>query len=112
MILLKERAAEASSSGGPLKASHSGKTDGSKPTTPPARNQAAIAAATKDLQIEAAVEAAHIASISARHFCENVAIGDIAVAEHNLSVAITHLREATAQFRAWQGKPLSREASQ
>jgi hypothetical protein len=65
------------------------------------------------LQLDAAAEAAWIASIAARHFEENCTIGDFGLAEYNLDVAIVHLREAAAQFRLWQGKPLpTREAGQ
>jgi hypothetical protein len=67
---------------------------------------AAVQAAIKGLTLDAAAGAAHVASISARHFVDNCEIGDFRVAEYNLRVAVTHLREAAAMFREWQGKPL------
>ena len=70
------------------------------------RNPRAVAAAIKDLTIEYASEAAWIASVYARHFVEDVEIGDLWSAEHDMRGAILHLREAAAQFRKWQGKPL------
>jgi hypothetical protein len=70
------------------------------------RNPAAVAVAIKDLTIEYAVDAAHIASVSARHFVEDIEIGDMWSAEHDLRMAVLHLKEAAAKFREWQGKPL------
>ena len=70
------------------------------------RNPAAVAAAIKDLTAEGASEAAHIASVYARHFVEDMEIGDVWSAEHDMRGAVLHLREAAAQFRKWQGKPL------
>jgi hypothetical protein len=69
------------------------------------RNPAAVAAAIKDLTAEWASEAAHIASVYARHFVEDMEIGDLWSAEHDMRGAILHLREAAARFREWQGKP-------
>src|ERR1700730_13103167 len=57
------------------------------------RNPAAVAAAIKDLNAEYACEAAHIASVYARHFVENMEIGDLWSAEHDMRGAILHLRE-------------------
>jgi hypothetical protein len=69
---------------------------------PDATNQAppsaAVAAAIADLTIDASVEAAHIASVTARHFAEQVEIGDLFAAEHSLAVAVRHLREAIVQI--------------
>ncbi len=48
------------------------------------------------------VEAAHIASVYARHFVEDMEIGDLWSAEHDMRA----LREAAAKFREWLGKPL------
>jgi hypothetical protein len=62
-----------------------------------------VAAAIADLTIDASVEAAHIASVTARHFAEQVEIGDLFAAEHSLAVAVRHLREAIVQFAEWQG---------
>ena len=70
------------------------------------RNPRAVAAVIKDLNAEYASEAAHIASVYARHFVENMEIGDLWSAEHDMRGAILHLREAAAKFREWQGKPL------
>jgi len=70
------------------------------------RNPRAVSAAIKDLTIEYASEAAWIASVYARHFVEDVEIGDLWSAEHDLNGAILHLREAARMFREWQGKPL------
>ena len=70
------------------------------------RNPSAVAAVIKGLNAEYACEAAHIASVYARHFVEDMEIGDIWCAEHDMRGAILHLREAAAQFRKWQGKPL------
>jgi hypothetical protein len=70
------------------------------------RNPAAVAAAIKDLTAEYAVEAARIASIYAVHFVEDMGIGDVWSAEHDMRGAVLHLKEAAAQFREWQGKPL------
>jgi hypothetical protein len=70
------------------------------------RNPRAIAAVIKDLNAEYASEAAHIASVYARHFVENMEIGDLWSAEHDMRGAILHLREAAAKFRECQGKPL------
>lgn len=70
------------------------------------RNPAAVAATVKDLTAEWASEAAHIASVYARHFVDDMEIGDLWSAEHDMRGAILHLREAAAQFRKWQGKPL------
>ena len=70
------------------------------------RNPRAVTAAIKDLTAEYASEAAHIASVYARHFVEDMEIGDLWCAEHDMRGAILHLREAAAQFRKWQGKPL------
>src|ERR1700730_10558771 len=70
------------------------------------RNPRAVAASIKDLIAEAASEAAHIASVYARHFVEDMEIGDVWSAEHAMRGAVLHLREAAAQFRKWQGKPL------
>ena len=70
------------------------------------RNPAAVAAAIKDLTAEGASEAAHIASVYARHFVEDMEIGDLWSAEHDMRGAILHLREAAAKFREWQGRPL------
>lgn len=71
----------------------------------------AVEAAISDLTIDVAVEAAHIASVTARHFVENVELGDLWAAEHSLGVAIKHLREAAANFRAWQAiKASAKEA--
>ena len=67
---------------------------------------AAVRAALKDLNAEYASEAAHIASVYARHFVENMEIGDLWSAEHDMRGAVLHLREAAAKFREWQGKPL------
>ena len=66
----------------------------------------AVAAAIKDLTAEHAVEAAHIASVYANHFVDDMEIGDLWSAEHDMRGAILHLREAAARFREWQGKPL------
>jgi hypothetical protein len=66
----------------------------------------AVAAAIKDLTAEYAVEAARIASIYAAHFVEDMGIGDLWAAEHDMRGAVLHLREAAAKFREWQGKPL------
>jgi hypothetical protein len=80
------------------------------PKTAPAqdkfRNPRAVAAVIKDLNAEYASEAAHIASVYARHFVEDMEIGDLWSAEHDMRGAILHLREAAAKFREWQGKPL------
>ena len=70
------------------------------------RNPRAVAAVIKDLNAEYASEAAHIASVYARHFVEDMEIGDLWSAEHAMRGAILHLREAAAKFRDWQGKPL------
>jgi hypothetical protein len=70
------------------------------------RNPRAVAATLKDLTAEWASEAAHIASVYARHFVDDMEIGDLWSAEHDMRGAILHLREAAAQFRKWQGKPL------
>ena len=70
------------------------------------RNPAAVAAAIKDLTAEYAVEAAHIAAQYANHFVEDMEIGDLWSAEHDMRGAVLHLREAAAKFREWQGKPL------
>jgi hypothetical protein len=51
--------------------------------------------------------------VSARHFVEDIEMGNTWLAEHNLRMAVLHLREAAAKFREWQGKPLpTREAAQ
>ena|ERR1700736_897037 len=70
------------------------------------RNPSAVAAVIKGLNAEYACEAAHIASVYARHFVEDMEIGDVWSAEHDMRGAVLHLREAAAQFRKWQGKPL------
>ena len=70
------------------------------------RNPRAVAAVIKDLNAEYACEAAHIASVYARHFVENMEIGDLWSAEHDMRGAVMHLKEAAAKFREWQGKPL------
>ena len=70
------------------------------------RNPRAVAATVKDLTAEWASEAAHIASVYARHFVDDMEIGDLWSAEHDMRGAILHLREAAAKFRKWQGKPL------
>jgi hypothetical protein len=70
------------------------------------RNPRAVAAVIKDLNAEYASEAAHIASVYARHFVEDMEIGDVWSAEHDMRGAVTHLKEAAAKFREWQGKPL------
>jgi hypothetical protein len=67
----------------------------------------AVAAAIKDLTAEYAVEAAHVASVYARHFVEDMEIGDLWSAEHDMRGAVMHLKEAAAKFREWQGKPLA-----
>jgi hypothetical protein len=67
----------------------------------------AVAAALKDLNAEWASEAAHIASVYARHFVEDMEIGDVWSAEHDMRGAVIHLKEAAAKFREWQGKPLT-----
>jgi len=71
------------------------------------RAASAVAAAIKDLNAEYASEAAHIASVYARHFVEDMEIGDIWSAEHDMRGAVLHLREAARMFREWQGKPLA-----
>jgi hypothetical protein len=71
------------------------------------RNPRAVAAAIKDLNAECASEAAHIASMYARHFVEDMEIGDVWSAEHDMRGAVLHLKEAAAKFREWQGKPLA-----
>jgi hypothetical protein len=77
------------------------------------RNPRAVAAVIKDLNAEYACEAAHIASVYARHFVEDMEIGDVWSAEHDMRGAVLHLREAAARFREWQGKPLpAREGGQ
>lgn len=55
---------------------------------PSAQAQIAVAAAIADLTIDASVEAAHIASVTARHFAVQVEIGDVFAAEHSLAVAV------------------------
>jgi hypothetical protein len=70
------------------------------------RNARAVAAVIKDLNAEYASEAAHIASVYARHFVEDMEIGDLWAAEHDMRGAVLHLREAAAKFSEWQGKPL------
>jgi hypothetical protein len=70
------------------------------------RNPRAVAAVIKDLNAEYASEAAHIASVYARHFVENMEIGDFWCAEHDMRGAILHLKEAAKKFREWQGQPL------
>ena len=98
---------------GPLELSSLGGVDlqASSPTDAPTqvtnpRNPRAVAAVIKDLNAEYACEAAHIASVYARHFVEDMEIGDVWSAEHDMRGAVLHLREAAAQFRKWQGKPL------
>jgi hypothetical protein len=71
------------------------------------RNPHAVAAALKHLTAEGASEAAHIASVYARHFVEDMEIGDVWAAEHDMRGAVMHLKEAAAKFREWQGKPLA-----
>jgi hypothetical protein len=71
------------------------------------RNPVAVAAAIKDLTLEYAVEAAWVASVSARHFVENIEIGRVVSAEADMACACRHLTEAARMFREWQGKPLS-----
>jgi hypothetical protein len=86
---------------------------GGNSTSSIAQNPAVAQAAAKDLTIEASVEAAHIAAIAAAHFVEDMETGDLWAAEHNLGVAVAHLREAASRLRAWQGKLLpDREAAQ
>jgi hypothetical protein len=70
------------------------------------RNPCAVAAVIKDLNAEYASEAAHIAGVYARHFVEDMEIGDVWSAEHDMRGAVMHLKEAAAKFREWQGKPL------
>jgi hypothetical protein len=70
------------------------------------RNPRAVAAAIKDLNAEYAIEAAHIASVYARHFVDDMEIGDRWSAEHDMRGAVLHLTEAAKKFREWQGKPL------
>jgi hypothetical protein len=70
------------------------------------RNPAAVAAAIKGLTAEGASEAAYIASVYARHFVDDMEIGDLWSAEHDMRGAILHLREAARMFREWQGTPL------
>jgi hypothetical protein len=48
------------------------------------RNPRAVAAVIKDLNGEYASEAAHIASVYARHFVEDMEIGDVWSAEHDM----------------------------
>ena len=103
MDQVTERPAPAKARNGPSTCSMLGGVNSPNNSQPPSRNQAAI----KNLSLEAAVEAGNIAGIAATHFVENCEIGDFLVAEHNLRVAIAHLREAARLFRAWQGKPLA-----
>ncbi len=71
------------------------------------RNPRAVAAVIKDLNGEYASAASHIASVYARHFVEDMEIGDVWSAEHDMRGAVMHLKEAAAKFREWQGKPLT-----
>ena len=71
------------------------------------RNPRAVAAVIKDFNAEYASEAAHIASVYAHHFVEDMEIGDVWFAEHDMRGAVMHLKEAAAKFREWQGKPLA-----
>jgi hypothetical protein len=52
------------------------------------RNPRAVAAVIKDLNAEYASEAAHIASVYARHFVEDMEIGDLWSAEHDMRGAV------------------------
>jgi hypothetical protein len=44
--------------------------------------------------------------VYAHHFVEDMEIGDVWAAEHDMRGAVMHLKEAAAKFREWQGKPL------
>jgi hypothetical protein len=76
------------------------------------RNPRPVQAAIADLTLECAVEAAHVASVAARHFVENAELGDLWAAEHSLGLAVRHLQEAARAFREWQRlKASAKEAS-
>jgi hypothetical protein len=78
------------------------------PPSAQAQNPVAVAAAIADLTIECAVEAAHVASVAARYFVEQMELGDLWAAEHSLRVAARHLREAIVQFSEWrEGSPMT-----
>jgi len=72
------------------------------PPSAQAQNPVAVAAAIADLTIECAVEAAHVASVAARYFVEQMELGDLWAAEHSLRVAARHLRAAIVQFSEWR----------
>lgn len=104
MLTKEEDPARGAAAGLPGVSSFSGEDLTNSPNQFPdqARNPAAVAAAIADLTGECSVEAAHIASVTARHFCEQMELGDLWAAEHSLGVAVRHLREAAKNFRTWQ----------
>ena len=105
MAQTAERPPNPQGEGGP-EASLRGGSDGlpnkRNPPSAQAQNPVAVAAAIADLTIECAVEAAHVASVAARHFVQQMELGDLWAAEHSLGVAVAHMREAAAKFRQWQ----------
>jgi hypothetical protein len=105
MTLTAERPPTRQREGDPLETFSLGSDNfqGSKPTECAAQAQSpAAVAAIADLTLEASAEAAHVASVTARHFGEQMELGDLRAAEHSLRVAARHLREAIIQFDQWR----------
>lgn len=69
--------------------------EGSLDSKCPSRTQQAIAGLQRDF----AAEALRIAAVKASHAADNVGMGDDAVAEHDISIAIKYLREGATAFR-------------
>jgi hypothetical protein len=72
--------------------------NGSTSSNPGVRMQAAICDLTRD----AAQEAAAIASCYSGQAAQCLAFNDEHGAERALTIAVSHLKESTARFRAWQ----------
>jgi hypothetical protein len=62
-----------------------------------------VAAAVADLMLDSAIEAGCIASATARHFVEQVEMGDFWGAEHSLKLTIAHMQIAADSFQKLKG---------
>src|SRR5438309_1050664 len=71
-------------------------------SAPQRKNPVAVATATAELPLEVSVEAARVASVIARHFGEQMELGDQFAAERSLRVVARRLREAIVQFSEWR----------
>jgi hypothetical protein len=62
-----------------------------------------VAAAVADLMLDSAMEAGCIASATARHFVEQLEMGDFWGAEHSLRLAVAHMQIAADSFQKLNG---------